>query len=251
MPSWANRTRHFALSGALFLALTATVSCASIDWYIDPYDGLDPHGAQYDSKTVQEILQDLHGREIEQGTGVPVGYGHRLSLEVAVWYSSNHELVYSGPIDLTYKNTSGGYRSSTKEFDASSVFPFGLYGMKVGGSREFSIHYTCSPDHVFRQASCLLFHAEMAGRVVEVRNDDGLDVKVSFKSSCTPVEFSWLHILSNPVYRKDLGCFLDSLEGPKPMSSWFDQDENTKHGSLIRPIVELGLLKIGRLFDVE
>ncbi|TKB34505.1 MAG: hypothetical protein E8D51_03050 [Nitrospira sp.] len=167
-----------------------------------------------------------------------------------MWYSSNHELVYSGPIEFTYKkNPYWDYGSHVKDFGAFSVFPFGIYGMRVGGSREFSINPTCSPGLVIKQASCLLFTAEMAGRDVAVRNDDGLNVIVTSKSSCTPVSWSFLHFLGNPVFHKDLGCFQDSLEGPKQMSAWFDQDDNIKHGSLIRPLIELGRLKIMRLFE--
>ena len=191
------RSLHIARSGILCLVLAATASCGSIDWYID-HEGRHSYDPRFDADTIQQIRQDLHGKGIQHGTGVAVRYGHRLSLEVSVWYSSNHELVHSGPIEFTYKNNPyWEYGSHVKDFDAFSVFPFGLYGMRVGGSREFSINHTCSPGHVITQASCLLFMPEMAGRNVEVRNNDGLNVTVTFKSSCTPIT-----ILVSPLYGK-------------------------------------------------
>jgi hypothetical protein len=244
---------HYALPGVLCLILTATASCGSIDWSID-HEGRHSWDPRFDADKVRLILQDLHGREIPSGTGVAVGYGHRLSLEVSIWYSSNHELVYSGPIEFIYSDQPyWDYGSHVTDFGAFSVFRFGLYGMRVGGHREFSIRYTCGdPRYISKQSNCLLFTAEMVGKnAVLVRNDDGLDVRVLFKDSCTPVSYSFLHFLGNPVFHKDLGCFRDSLRGPKQMSAWFDQDDNIKHGTLIRPIIELARLRIMRLFDQE
>ena len=141
---------HYALPGVLCLILAATASCGSIDWYIDHEEGAPPTQSWSDD-LAQQIRRDLHGKGIESGTGVAVRSGHRLSLEVSVWYSSNHELVYFGPIEFTYKhNPRRDYGS--QDLDAFSVFPYGIYGMRVGGHREFSISHTCSPVHVIKQA---------------------------------------------------------------------------------------------------
>lgn len=242
---------HFALLNVLGLILATTASCGSIDWHIDHEEGAShAYTQRWSDDLAQQIRRDLHGKGIQSGTGVAVRSGHRLSLGVSIWYSSNHELVYSGPIEFTYKhNPQRDYGAHVKDYGAFSVFPYGIYGMRVGGHREFSINHTCSPGHVIKQARCLLFTAEMAGRDVEVRNDDGLNLIVIFKDSCTPVSYSFLHFLGNPAFHKDLGCFRDSLRGPKQMSAWFDQDDNIKHGSLIRPLFELARLWIMRPFD--
>jgi hypothetical protein len=113
--------------------------------------------------------------------------------------------------------------------------------MRVDGSRQFRIPHSCSPNASIKQPSCQLFSSEEASKAVEVRDHESLLVDVSFKSSCTPIEFTFLYI------RKSLDCFPDSLEGPKPLSSWFEPNDDIKHGSLFRPLMELARLTLMRI----
>jgi hypothetical protein len=230
------------LAGTLCLCLVIVASCSSVDWYTDPYNGHYAHSAEDDADMINQIQEDLSGKDLKQGSGVAIGYGHRISLNVEIRYASNRELVYGGPVESIYRTYAyGEYGSYTKDFDAFSVFPFGLYGMRVGGHRQFRIPHSCNPNAATKQTSCQLFSSEEAGKVVEVRTNESLLVEVSFYSSCTPIEFSFLYI------RKSLGCFPDSLEGPKPLSSWFEPNNDIKHGSLVRPLMELARLTLIRM----
>jgi hypothetical protein len=96
------------LAGTLSLCLVIIASCSSVDWYTDPYNGHYAHSAEDDADMINQIQEDLRGKDLKQGSGVAVGYGHRISLDVEVRYASNRELVYLGSVELIYRTYAFG-----------------------------------------------------------------------------------------------------------------------------------------------